>query len=305
MNVFATRRGRPHDPSMLEDVEAQRPTEVEMITGSLVREGAGSGCRSRCTRDHVRLDQGEGGDLGMKVCIVGCGAVGSLFAANLGDARRRRGVGLRPHGGRTSTRSTATACGSRAPARSSGGCGRPPTPPSCPRATSGSSRRRRCTRRPRSRATAHAFADGGVATVQNGIGNEEVLARHVERVIRGTTFPAGKLTAPGVVQWDIKGDTTFGPFEAEAGAARGGRAARGGVHAGRHADGGGRRRARAAVAEGDLQRGDEPARRADRPHARPRLRAAGAARGSPRSSSPRERPSPRPRGSSSTRTRRS
>jgi 2-dehydropantoate 2-reductase len=62
-------------------------------------------------------------------------------------------------------------------------------------------------------ATAHAFAGGCVATVQNGIGNEEVLAEHVERVIRGTTFPAGKITAPGVVQWDVKGDTTFGPFE--------------------------------------------------------------------------------------------
>jgi 2-dehydropantoate 2-reductase len=32
-------------------------------------------------------------------------------------------------------------------------------------------------------------------------------------VIRGTTFPAGKLLEPGVVQWDVKGETTFGPFE--------------------------------------------------------------------------------------------
>jgi 2-dehydropantoate 2-reductase len=62
-------------------------------------------------------------------------------------------------------------------------------------------------------ATAHAFADGCVATVQNGIGNEEVLARHVARVIRGTTFPAGKIVEPGHVQWDVKGDTTLGPFE--------------------------------------------------------------------------------------------
>jgi 2-dehydropantoate 2-reductase len=62
-------------------------------------------------------------------------------------------------------------------------------------------------------ATAQAFADGCVATVQNGIGNEEVLARHVERVIRGTTFPAGKLLAPGHVQWDVKGDTTLGPYD--------------------------------------------------------------------------------------------
>jgi 2-dehydropantoate 2-reductase len=62
-------------------------------------------------------------------------------------------------------------------------------------------------------ATAHAFADGYVATVQNGLGNEETVSRHVERVIRGTTFPAGKLLEPGHVQWDVKGDTTFGPYD--------------------------------------------------------------------------------------------
>ncbi len=38
MNVLATRRGHAHRPSMLEDVEAGRPTEIELITGSLVRE---------------------------------------------------------------------------------------------------------------------------------------------------------------------------------------------------------------------------------------------------------------------------
>jgi len=38
MNVLATQRGSRHYPSMLEDVEAQRPTEIEHITGSLVRE---------------------------------------------------------------------------------------------------------------------------------------------------------------------------------------------------------------------------------------------------------------------------
>ncbi len=37
MNVLATRRGHRHFPSMLEDVEAHRPTEVELINGALVR----------------------------------------------------------------------------------------------------------------------------------------------------------------------------------------------------------------------------------------------------------------------------
>jgi 2-dehydropantoate 2-reductase len=38
MNVHATQRGHAHYPSMLEDVSAHRPTEIELITGSLVRE---------------------------------------------------------------------------------------------------------------------------------------------------------------------------------------------------------------------------------------------------------------------------
>jgi 2-dehydropantoate 2-reductase len=37
MNVLATKRGSAHYPSMLEDVEARRPTEVELINGALVR----------------------------------------------------------------------------------------------------------------------------------------------------------------------------------------------------------------------------------------------------------------------------
>jgi len=40
MNVHATQRGHAHYPSMLEDVKAHRPTEIELISGSLVREAA-------------------------------------------------------------------------------------------------------------------------------------------------------------------------------------------------------------------------------------------------------------------------
>ncbi|HET9674247.1 MAG TPA: 2-dehydropantoate 2-reductase [Gaiellaceae bacterium] len=38
MNMLATQRGFRHYPSMLEDVEAHRPTEIDAITGALVRE---------------------------------------------------------------------------------------------------------------------------------------------------------------------------------------------------------------------------------------------------------------------------
>jgi 2-dehydropantoate 2-reductase len=39
MNVLATKRGAAHFPSMLEDIESGRATEVELINGALVREG--------------------------------------------------------------------------------------------------------------------------------------------------------------------------------------------------------------------------------------------------------------------------
>jgi 2-dehydropantoate 2-reductase len=148
----------------------------------------------------------------MKICVVGCGAVGSLFAANLAtledvevwaydlaqehvDAINRDGLRL-TGAGEVLGRPHATTAAAELPSCDFGIV-----------ATKAMHSEAAIS------ATAHAFADGCVATVQNGIGNEEVLARHVERVIRGTTFPAGKITAPGVVQWDVKGDTTFGPFE--------------------------------------------------------------------------------------------
>ena len=43
MNVHATQRGSAHYPSMLEDVESRRPTEIDLITGSLVREAGRHG----------------------------------------------------------------------------------------------------------------------------------------------------------------------------------------------------------------------------------------------------------------------
>jgi 2-dehydropantoate 2-reductase len=62
--------------------------------------------------------------------------------------------------------------------------------------------------------TAHAFDENSaVCSVQNGVGNEEIIAEYVKQVIRGTTFPAGHPIAPGHVGYDIRGDTWIGPFE--------------------------------------------------------------------------------------------
>jgi 2-dehydropantoate 2-reductase len=148
----------------------------------------------------------------VRVCIVGCGAVGSLFAANLAqledvevwayDLARDHvdainASGLRLSGaGEVVGRLRATADAGELPPCELGIV-----------ATKAMHTQSAIA------ATAHAFEGGSVASVQNGIGNEEAIAGHVERVIRGTTFPAGRLVEPGHVQWDVKGDTTIGPFE--------------------------------------------------------------------------------------------
>ena len=65
-------------------------------------------------------------------------------------------------------------------------------------------------------ACAKVFADGAVCSVQNGIGNEEMLAEHVPRVMRGVTLPAARVAAPGVIHMDGSGTTWIGPFEPRA-----------------------------------------------------------------------------------------
>jgi 2-dehydropantoate 2-reductase len=59
MNVLATQRGSRHYPSMLEDVEARRPTEVDFITGALVREAERRGVDAPLMTAVYRLVKGR------------------------------------------------------------------------------------------------------------------------------------------------------------------------------------------------------------------------------------------------------
>ena len=74
-----------------------------------------------------------------------------------------------------------------------------PTAATCRPATSASSRPRRCTRAAAVAGARAALADAAVVSVQNGLGNEEVIAELVPRVIRGSIVTAGAVVAPGVV----------------------------------------------------------------------------------------------------------
>ena len=148
----------------------------------------------------------------MRVCVVGCGAIGSLFAAHLAvlgdvevwvfDVSEAQVRAINERGLECS--------GSRAgiggiQARSDGA--------QIPPCQFGIVATKSLHTDAALAATAGVFSDAAVCSVQNGVGNEEIIARYVPRVIRGTTIVAGHVPAPGVVHLDAPGDTWIGPFE--------------------------------------------------------------------------------------------
>jgi len=149
----------------------------------------------------------------MKICVIGCGAVGSLFAAHLAragevevwayDVWKEHVEAIRRTGLRLSGAADFTA---RLNAISDA--------KDLPRCNYGIVATKAIHTRTAIAETAHIFDENSaVCSVQNGVGNEEIIAEHVKSVIRGTTFPAGHPIAPGHIGYDIRGDTWIGPFE--------------------------------------------------------------------------------------------
>lgn len=149
----------------------------------------------------------------IRICIVGCGAVGSLFAAHLAragevevwvyDVWKDHVDAIRANGLRLSGAADFTA---RLNATVN--------PAEIPRCDYGIVATKAIHTATAIAHTARVFDENSaVCSVQNGVGNEEIIAQHVKQVIRGTTFPAGHPIAPGHIGYDIKGDTWMGPFE--------------------------------------------------------------------------------------------
>jgi 2-dehydropantoate 2-reductase len=148
----------------------------------------------------------------MRICVVGCGAIGSLFAAHLAalqdvevwvfdvseaQVRAINDGGLRCSGVSGGTHGIRARCdGAQIPPCQFGIVATKSLHTDAALA-----------------ATAGAFEDAAVCSVQNGVGNEEIIARYAPRVIRGTTIVAGHVPAPGVVHLDAPGGTWIGPFE--------------------------------------------------------------------------------------------
>jgi 2-dehydropantoate 2-reductase len=152
----------------------------------------------------------------MRICVVGCGAVGSLFAAHLArldgvevwayDVSKAHVDAINRSGLRLSGAEDFTA---KLHASSDAA--------QIPRCDFGIVATKAIHTASAIKQVARVFDDNSaVCSVQNGVGNEELIAQHVKYVVRGTTFPAGHLVEPGHVGYDIKGDTWIGPFEPSA-----------------------------------------------------------------------------------------
>jgi 2-dehydropantoate 2-reductase len=148
----------------------------------------------------------------VRVAVIGCGAIGSLYAAHLArvpgvevwavDPWTEHVETMRSHGLRVTGLEDFTV-----PVRAvMDGGDLPPCDFALVATKAGHTR------------VAMEGAQAGLATaavvsVQNGLGNEEVIAEFVPRVMRGSIVTAGAIVAPGVVRYDAPGDSWFGPFE--------------------------------------------------------------------------------------------
>ena len=147
----------------------------------------------------------------MKVCIIGCGAIGGLYAAHLArlddvevwafDLAREHVDAINKNGLRLTGLSDFTATVHARSAVSD-----------IPECELGIIATKTMFTRSAMETVAPIFRDGAVCSVQNGIGNEETVAEYAPRVIQGTIFPAGHISAPGVVNHDAGGKTWIGPF---------------------------------------------------------------------------------------------
>ena len=146
-----------------------------------------------------------------KVCIIGCGAIGSLYAAHLARVaevwtvvrREEHACDLNERGLQVSgkhgftAKLHATTDTRSLPQFDLGIVATKATQTEAAFAPVGSY-----------------FNDGAVISAQNGLGSEEILAAHTQAyVIRATTFMSGTRHSDTDVQYELDTATWLGPFE--------------------------------------------------------------------------------------------
>ncbi len=146
-----------------------------------------------------------------RVCVVGAGAIGSLYAAHLARVtnvhvfvrRLEHARALNEHGLRVSGTHSFTASVNATT-----------DPRELPNFDLGIV----CTKATQTKeaigAVGHLFDQGAVISAQNGLGSEKIMARHTKGyVIRATTFMSGTRHSDSHVEYELHTATWLGPFE--------------------------------------------------------------------------------------------
>jgi 2-dehydropantoate 2-reductase len=146
-----------------------------------------------------------------RVCIIGCGSIGSLYAAHLAKVTEVSAFVRRPEHAEALNRDGLTVSGTHqfhSKLHASHDPGRLPEfdlgiVSSKATQTAGAVR-----------PVAHLFKNGAILSAQNGLGGEEIIADLTKTfVIRGTTFMSGTRHSDTHVQYELDTATWMGPFE--------------------------------------------------------------------------------------------
>jgi 2-dehydropantoate 2-reductase len=146
-----------------------------------------------------------------RVCIVGCGAIGSLYAAHLARVVEVWAFVRREDHARALNRQGLSVSGRHQFHVSLKATSDPAELPDCDLAIVAT----KATQVEDSMArVGHRFDRGAVISAQNGLGSEEIIAGHTHgQVIRGTTFMSGTKHSDVEVQYELDTATWLGPFE--------------------------------------------------------------------------------------------
>jgi 2-dehydropantoate 2-reductase len=146
-----------------------------------------------------------------RVCVVGCGAIGSLYAAHLAQVAEVWAFVRREEHARALNREGLRVSGKHEFRARLKATTRPDDLPECDLAivaTKATQVRESISR------VGDRFDRGAVISAQNGLGSEEIIAAHTRgQVIRGTTFMSGTRHTDTHVQYELDTTTWLGPFE--------------------------------------------------------------------------------------------
>ncbi len=146
-----------------------------------------------------------------RVCIIGCGSIGSLYAAHLAKVTEVWAFVHRPEHAEALNRDGLKVSGTHqfhAKLRASH------DPARLPEFDLGIVSSKAAQTADAVRPVAHLFKKGAILSAQNGIGGEEIIADLTKTfVIRGTTFMSGTRHSDTHVQYELDTATWMGPFE--------------------------------------------------------------------------------------------